>query len=144
MKRLTHTKLIVLTSLLINLTAIVNASAGGFAILEQSAEGVGYGFAGAAAGYGDGSSIVFNPAALIKLEGTQVTLGAHGIITSADFSNKGSSIAPALGGSPLRGSEDNGGSGAIVPHLYITHRLNECRAFGLGINAPFGLATEYD
>ncbi|RMG39464.1 MAG: aromatic hydrocarbon degradation protein [Candidatus Dadabacteria bacterium] len=122
----------------------LTAVAGGFAILEQSAEGVGYGFAGAAAGYGDGSSVHFNPAAMSRIEDTKVSAGVHFVIPQAEFTNQGSTIAAALGGTPLAGGNGpDGGETGIVPNFYAIHKLNDCWTAGLGVNAPFGLGTEY-
>ncbi|MCB0310093.1 MAG: outer membrane protein transport protein [Bdellovibrionales bacterium] len=122
-------------------------SAGGYSLLEQSAKGVGVGFAGAAAGYGDGSEAFFNPAAMSNSEfdKTTISASAHLISSSAQFSNQGSSLSPALGGAPLIGeSGPDGGDASFIPNFYVVHPLDDTVALGLGVNAPYGLATEYD
>ncbi|MCB0323186.1 MAG: outer membrane protein transport protein, partial [Bdellovibrionales bacterium] len=78
-------------------------SAGGFAVLEQSTRGLGQSFAGATTGFGDGSSIWYNPAAMTEIEGTSFHLGNNLILPGADFENEGSSLAAALGGGPVAG-----------------------------------------
>jgi long-chain fatty acid transport protein len=122
-----------------------SASAAGFALIEQSASGMGNAFAGAAATAEDPSTIFYNPAGMSKLQGTQVTIGAHAIDLSAKFSNSGSSIplgAPV--GSQPGGNGGDAGGVAVVPNLYFVMPIGDRLNFGIGINAPFGLVTEYD
>ncbi|MCI5065871.1 outer membrane protein transport protein, partial [bacterium] len=124
-------------------TPLERAEAAGFAILEQSSEGIGYAFAGAAAGYGDGSEIAFNPAAMAWIPDSHVSANVDLIIPSAEFSNEGSTNT-ALG-IPLSGSDGpDGGRVAAVPSVYVKAELFEGVHWGLGIHSPFGLATEYD
>lgn len=119
------------------------AFAGGFAILEQSAEGVGNAYAGATAGYGDGSEIAFNPAAMSWIDGTQISHSSQVIITSAEFNNKGSSNV--VSGIPTAGSDGpDGGDASYVPTFYAVSQVTDDLHLGLGVNAPFGLKTEYD
>ena len=117
------------------------AAASGFAITENSASGMGNAFAGAAASAEDASTIWFNPAGMMKLQGSQVVVGLHVIHPEASFTNKGSTTASGI---PLSGGNDDGGQDALVPNFYWLTGLNERTRFGLGINAPFGLRTEYD
>jgi long-chain fatty acid transport protein len=66
------------------------------------------------------------------------------------ITNDGSSLAsiytafPPTNGTALSGDDDDGGQGAFVPNLYWVKTINESMKFGLGFNAPFGLAVEYD
>ncbi len=53
-------------------------SAAGFALIEQSASGVGNAFAGGSASAEDASTIFYNPAGMTHLPGRQVVLGVHG------------------------------------------------------------------
>src|SRR5690554_1450797 len=76
------------------------ARAGGFQVMEQSVRGLGQSFAGATTGFGDGSSIWYNPAAMTIHEGDLIHLGNNLVIPKADFENEGSSLSPALGGGP--------------------------------------------
>ncbi len=63
------------------------------------------------------------------------------LTTSMKFSN-GASIAAAQ--QPLGGDGGDAGSLNVVPNLYVVMPINKQWAFGLGVNAPFGLVTEYD
>jgi long-chain fatty acid transport protein len=121
------------------------ASASGFALIETNARGQGNAYAGAAAHTPDASTIFFNPAGMAEIEGDQLTIAAHYISPSSSFENDGSTSGidnPSF--SSLNGEDDDGGSPAIVPNIYWVKTLDESSKFGLGINSPFGLATEYD
>lgn len=120
------------------------ASAGGFALLEQSTEGLGTAFAGATAGYEDGSAVFYNPAAMRKTKNIQVSLGGTFIAPSAKFSNEGSHLSPLLGPIPAYGDDGpNGGVLALVPDFYTIVPLDSGFTAGLAVNSPFGLATDY-
>ena len=123
-------------------------AAAGFAIIEQSASGMGNAFAGAGAVAEDASTIFFNPAGMTKLKGRHQIVGAlHAIAPNASFSDSGSlsrDFGPPTGSVPLFGSDGlNGGTTGIVPNLYYAGRIGDSLSIGLGINAPFGLKTEY-
>ena len=120
------------------------ASAAGFALIEQSASGMGNAFAGAAATAEDASTIFYNPAGMSKLEGMQITVGAHLIDLSAKFSNSGSSKPAAIVTNPLGGNGGDAGGLAVVPNFYFVMPIGDRLNFGVGVNAPFGLKTEYD
>jgi long-chain fatty acid transport protein len=118
-----------------------SAFASGFALLEQSGSRLGTAFAGTAAAADDASTIFFNPAGLAKLEGTQLLVVASGVSISSEFNDSGSRTAL---GQPLGGEGGDAGDWNAVPALYLALPLNEQFAFGFGVNAPFGLKTEYD
>lgn len=117
------------------------AFASGFALLEQSSSRLGTAFAGTAAAADDASTIFFNPAGLAKLEGTQLLVVASGISISSEFNNSGSQAAF---GQTLGGEGGDAGDWNAVPAVYLAVPINDQFAFGFGVNAPFGLKTEYD
>ncbi|MCP3848766.1 MAG: transporter [Gammaproteobacteria bacterium] len=119
-----------------------NSLASGFAIIENSASGMGQAFAGAAAVAEDPSTIYFNPAGMMYLEGTQVTAGMHIIKSDAEFKNEGSTNL-ALAGVPSGSEGGNAGDTFYVPNFYYVRDFGEKYKVGLGVNAPFGLGTEY-
>ena len=117
-----------------------NASASAFALIEQSS-GLGNAFAGGAAGAEDATTIFFNPAGMDRLKGKQVTVAGSMVQPSARFSDTGST------GAALQTAGGNGGDAgslALIPNTYMVMELEPALHFGLGINSPFGLKTEYD
>ncbi len=120
------------------------AQGAGFAIIEVNGSGQGNAYAGAAAWTNNASTIFFNPAGLTDLDGEELVLAAHYIDPSSDFENDDSRLAPLIGGGPIIGDDDDGGQGAFVPNLYWAKPLDDKTTFGVGVNAPFGLAIEYD
>ncbi|MFA5257198.1 MAG: outer membrane protein transport protein [Opitutales bacterium] len=123
------------------LTLASAASGAGFAIIEQSASGIGNAFAGGAAVAEDASTIFFNPAGMILLKQPEVQTGVHMIAPQAKFTNKGSTTSGVY---PTQGPNADGGETAFVPNFYYAHPINDRLVVGFGIHAPFGLATEYD
>ena len=118
------------------------AQAAGFGLAEQSGSGLGNSFAGAAAIAEDASTVYANPAGMTYIEGTQAAGVLHLIKPSIEFNKDGN---PAQGtGRPPGGEGGNAGDLAYVPNFYFVMPLNEQVKFGLGVNAPFGLKTEYD
>src|SRR5262245_31186471 len=131
------------TALLIVLCPAV-AAAGGFALTEHGGRGLGSAWAGEAAVAEDARTIFFNPAGMTFLPGTQVVGAIDGIRTSESFTNDGSHLNPAVGGGPLHGNDGgNGGALGPIPSLYISHQLLDRLWLGLGVDAPFGLKTEW-
>jgi long-chain fatty acid transport protein len=114
-----------------------NAHAAGFALIEQSASGLGNAYAGAAAVAEDASTIFFNPAGMALLPDNQFVMAGHLIKPTIEFSG---SVSPDVGGN----QGGDAGSWALVPSTYVAHKLTPRLHAGLGINAPFGLKTEYD
>ncbi len=115
----------------------------GFAIKEQSPSALGNAFAGATAEAADISYMFFNPAGLTRHSGTQFQTGVSYIAPRSEPKDaSGSTIA----GVPIAGGD--GGSDisedAFVPTLYAMHSLSDRLKLGLGINAPFGLETDYN
>lgn len=109
--------------------------AAGFALIEQNASGLGNAYAGQAASAQDASTIFFNPAGMTLLPDRQVVVAGHLIKPQEEFN-----------GSSTIGGGDGGDAGdlAIVPNAYFAYRLTPDIHVGLGMNAPFGLKTEYD
>lgn len=118
-----------------------NAAASGFGLLEQSASSMGNAYAGGAAEAGDASTIFFNPAGMSRLSGKQIVVVANAIHPSAKFSDTAS--APAA----FQAAGGNGGDAGdwvLVPNGYFAMELTPALKAGIGLNAPFGLQTEYD
>jgi long-chain fatty acid transport protein len=121
------------------------ASAAFFALAENSASGIGNAFAGGAAIAEDASTVWFNPAGMTRFTRPQVVVAGHFIQPSFTATVNSASAAALLGGSPISGGAGSDpGEAAVVPNIYYTHPITNSFSLGAGINAPFGLATEYD
>jgi long-chain fatty acid transport protein len=125
----------------------------GFALQENSGSGLGNAYAGGAAAAEDAATLWSNAAGMSRITTNQVVAAINFIKPSMKFSNSGSlpalacppSLCPPAGlYQPLGGEGGDAGSLAVVPNLYLVVPINKAWSFGLGINAPFGLVTEYD
>jgi long-chain fatty acid transport protein len=126
--------------------ALLSLSAGhalgaAFALQEQNASGLGHAYAGGAAAAEDVSTIFYNPAGLVRLRTTEAVVAGNVICFSAKFRDSGSQPAAFQ---PLGGTGGEAGTCAVVPNLYVGVPFTDKWSFGLGINVPFGLKTEYD
>jgi len=132
-------KLVLYPSIVCSVFAAIPSvsNAAGFAIIEQSVSGLGNAYAGASSIAEDASTVYFNPAGMTQLPGRHFTAAIHSIKPSAKFSNINSSITTGGNGGDAGGTE-------IVPNIYFVTPISEKAKFGIGINAPFGLSTEYD
>jgi long-chain fatty acid transport protein len=108
-----------------------DGKAAGFRLPEQHAGAMG--MASAFVGQADNPSAVwYNPAGITQLDGTQASGGIIGIY-------------PALTHENENGTTDVSDRDIHLPiHFYATHKLDDRMAVGLGINNPFGLATDWD
>ncbi|MEQ1602353.1 MAG: outer membrane protein transport protein [Methylophilaceae bacterium] len=118
-----------------------HVSAAGFALVEQSASGMGNAFAGAAAVAEDASTIYFNPAGMVYLPDSQLVLASHLLRTSGHFNNQGSTPGA---NKPINGNGGDLGDIALLPNFYYAQSVTPNIRLGLGVSAPFGLKTEYD
>ena len=120
----------------------VNAHGAGFALIENSASGMGNAYAGAAAIAEDGSTIYFNPAGMTELKEQQLSGMLHWVRPRGNFTNNDSRTAT---GDSLTGEDSrNKGVDGIIPNLYYNKALNDGLVFGLGVTVPFGMETNYD
>lgn len=118
------------------------ALAGGFGIGTQSGSGTGNAFAGGAAVTEDASVVWSNPAGMTHLApGRHVAGALHFIKPSFEFRNEGSTGVFAA---PGTGEGGDGGDWAIVPNGFFAMDVTPRLRFGVALNVPFGLKTEYD
>lgn len=116
-------------------------SAAGFQTRLVSATSMGVADAGGAAYADDASSLFWNPAGMTRLCGSEVDVSAFVLVPSAKFHNKDS---VHITGAPLSGGNGhNAGEPALAGSLFMTRQLDYGFWFGLGVNAPFGLVTDY-
>lgn len=115
------------------LAGLSTANAGGFALREQSAYGQGMSFAGVAAG-GSLSTMFWNPATLAAVMGFEAEAVGTLVMPRSEVDVFG----------PVPSSEDDIAQDAFVPAGYAAYRINDRLVLGIGVNAPYGLATKYD
>ena len=113
----------------------------GFALQENSGSGLGNAFAGGAAAAEDASGMWSNAAALSKRPSMEAAAALHLVTPSIKFRDEGSQAAF---NQPLGGTGGDAGGLNFIPNTYVVVPINRQWTFGLGINAPFGLVTEYD
>lgn len=126
------------------LTASGTVSAAGFQLKEQSAQSQGNAFAGATATASDLSTIYFNPAGMTRLKGTAADMNLSYIMPSSKL--KVGTVSNSASGSNALGNGNGGDAGApaLVPAFYGMYDYSNDLKFGLAVNTPFGLSTEYD
>src|SRR6478736_3189231 len=118
---------------------LATAEAGGFAVREQSAYGLGSSFAGMAAPGDSISSMFWNPAAVTTATGTTVEGNLTAIFPRSELDvDPTRSTLPALG---ITGNGGNVGETGIVPAGYLAVPITDELYFGLSVTAPYGLAT---
>lgn len=128
--------------------------ASSFALIEQSVSGMGSAYAIGSAGINDASTVFFNPAGMSRLSGTHLNGGLQIVYSQVEFNgsaeyNPNNPAFPLFGvnvaGDPVQGkSKVDTDLLAGVPSGYISHQYSDRVWFGFGVNAPFGLETEYD
>lgn len=118
------------------LAATADANAGGFAIREQSAFGLGSAYAGVAAG-GSLSSMFWNPATMTQVPGLQSESVLTGILPSSTNTPSATTPFAAFGGT------GNTGQDALVPGSYYAWQFRPDMWLGLSVNSPFGLSVNF-
>jgi len=110
--------------------------ASGFSIYEQSAKASGQ--AGAwVARADDAAANWYNPAAILRGEGMQFQFGTNLITVGSD-----TTLTTSAFGVP--GQEFDAESSIVTPsHFYFTHKVSDRWGWGVGLNNPIGLVTEW-
>jgi long-chain fatty acid transport protein len=111
-----------------------------FGLQTQNASGLGHVYSGGAAAAEDVSTIFYNPAGLVRLASTQFVVSANVVCPSIKFHDNGSQPAALQ---PLGGTGGDAGDCAVLPNMYVGIPFTDKWSFGLGVNVPFGLETEY-
>ncbi len=124
------------------------AYSAGFALVTNSASGMGNSYAGSAAVADNASTIWFNPAGMTYLgenisTKSQLSGAAHIISAKTEFSDKGSA-SPASLLTTIDGKQEIASRAtSLVPNLYYMRKVTPRLNFGLSVNAPFGSSTKY-
>ena len=117
------------------------ASASGFQISEDTAQALGRAYAGREASGNDVSVAINNPASMVDFNTVAVQVDATAINVSTQFHGAGTDAF----GEPLSGGDGGNGGGVHgVPSISFIAPIGQNWRIGFGVNAPFGLATQYD
>lgn len=112
-----------------SLYAVGSGALGNQAAVSAKVLGHGFAYAGVA---DDAAAIFFNPGGLPQVKGWNLMIGASII----DFDSKHTS--------PSGQTDSMVDNSPIVPYLYVSKSLSDSPwAFGIGLNSPFGLKTEW-
>jgi long-chain fatty acid transport protein len=132
----------ILGGLLVLALSAGTAYGSGFAIIEQGVSGLGNAYSGGAAIAEDATTVFFNPAGMTRIQGRQAVGALHVIVPSSKFDGSASNAV----GMPVSGGDGgDGGKTAYVPNAYfICNPADTPWAFGLAVNSPFGLVTEWN
>ena len=110
------------------------AAAGGFQLRESSAAAMGNAYAGAAAAGEDASTIWYNPAAMTRLKGNQISGTSTLIMPYAKFRGTGMPGGTAPGDAI---------SDAVTGATFAFWDYSSDLKFGIGVTSPFGLRSGY-
>ncbi|AXA84857.1 hypothetical protein DCD74_09335 [Lysobacter oculi] len=134
-----------------------NAAASGFQIRENSIKTLGRAFTGTTVAQDDATVAITNPAAMTNLTSTTVVSNASFIDLNGDFTGTALTGAPfatnanpairALAKPATGGNGGDPGDVAAVPSFAVVMPLSgsfENLWVGFGVNAPYGLKTEWD
>src|SRR5579875_1011889 len=117
------------------------ASASGFQINENTAQALGRAYAGREAAGNDASVVLNNPAAMVDFDTYAVQLDATAIDVYAKFNGGGTDAI----GMPLSGGNGGNGGGVYgVPAFSFIAPIAQNWRIGFGMDAPYGLKTQYD
>lgn len=149
------TKLLATCSAMMLVGAVSTSYAGGFQLFEAGVSALGNAFAGTAAVANDASIEFYNPAGMTHLKHPEFSIAATGIqlntrVNIYNAVNTTKFTVPIIQPPPTfavsapvtGGSTSYPGGWNLVPafhFVYPWHRV----AFGFGIDAPFGLQTQY-
>ncbi len=118
-----------------------DASASGFEIREHGASAAGTATAGTSAIGEDASTVFYNPAAMTLLDEDQAVFSGNLFILNNDYDNE---TTIDVAGGTIDGNEKIQNGVIPVPSLFAVWRVTDEIRIGMGVTAPFGLASEYD
>ena len=125
----------VLLFALIWFLAVGPVHAGGLWLTLQPTPDMGVGSAGSQAAGFDASTATANPAAMTRLDRSQMEAGIMGLYVDSQFNVKNSSNGDNGGG--------NAGYFSPVPTLNYVHSVSPDLKLGLGVGSYFGLGLNY-
>jgi long-chain fatty acid transport protein len=121
---------------LVFLFGVGSSFGAGFGLYQGSAAGNADSTYGTAKG-GEPGSMYLNPAAVTTVPGTQLQLGVITVAPGITYEGHSAYTGERL-------SQDADDKLWPIPHLYVTHQLNDEWWIGLGAYTRFGLGAKYD
>ena len=115
------------------------ATASGYGLNELGTKALGMGGAFAAQA-DDPTAVYFNPAGIVQLEGTQISVGVNTVTPKVKFESAGTSGIDGVSPGTVTETESKT---FFIPNAYITHKLTEKMSFGFGAFSNFGLETDW-
>jgi long-chain fatty acid transport protein len=122
-------------ALLLGLASAPLALGAGYQLAERSASGLGRAFSGESAIADDASIIASNPAGMSLLDDMSFALGLNVVIPTIDVRG----VSPGVGPN----NDDDVASDALVPHLFISKKINDQWTLGFGSYTTYGLKGDY-
>jgi long-chain fatty acid transport protein len=126
---------VVLLSAVILIFAAASVHAGGLWLYEEATPDMGVGGAGRQAAGFDASTASGNPAAMTRLDRSQMEGGFLGLYVDSKFDVKNATYGDNGGG--------NAGYFSPVPTLYYVHSVSPDLKLGIGVGSYFGLGLNY-
>lgn len=126
-----------------------SAEAAGFLLSEQSVSAMGTAFAANTAGVEDAGTVYLNPAGMTSmLRPNDFVSGITWILPNSKYRDNGTinALGQPMGSTVCQPNTNGGqiGKDAWLPYMAFVKKFG-CRwAAGITINAPFGLATDYN
>jgi len=131
--------------LVLVMAAAAPLQAGGFAVTEKGASGLGNAYAGGAAVAEDAGTVYWNPAGMTRLAGH--TAAASLVVTEPSYKFQSAQTATNALGLPIEpagaGSGD-AGSTVWLPNIFYSHSFSDRLKAGIDIVVPYSLDTKYD
>lgn len=141
MKRFQVRKLVTALSIASLFVYSSHAMAAAFQLWEQDAASVGNFHAGYAAAAFDASTAFYNPAGINRFKEQQFVLAGDAIVT--DFKYRGTVGVNTIENGMLMPVNAQGGNFAMIGAMHYVAPYNDTIAFGLSVDAPFGLKVNY-
>jgi long-chain fatty acid transport protein len=127
--------------ILLVLACVEGSHADGWKVQLQGVKALGVSWADRAT-IDDATIVWFNAAGMSRLDKPWTLTTASPIVTyGLEFTDGGSTSV--LGQALTGASSADGGTTAVVPHLYLVRKINDSWWAGFGFNAPYGLENDY-
>ncbi len=129
----------------LSLAGLLNVSpaavASGFQLFEQDAVSVANYHAGYAAAASNASTAFYNPAGMCRFKDQQFVLTGINAFTNIRYS--GTISVDSINNGEIMPATAQGGGYGFVPAMHYVAPVSEQVAFGLSIDVPFGLRSNY-